>query len=205
MSDEGRPEPSDMVVVFRGEMTETGYRLPPDLTFEEWASEAPTLIRVAQSAMWWLGDYLAYGEARWPDKWAQVIEATGYSEQTLKNALWVSTRIPPSERRLDVPFSQHRAVASLDPQPRRKLLDEAATRNLSEYEVRTRVREIKAEVAAGGTAPPPAPERTLDDLLRDALGRLDRAIEDHDWSEVGVARGLVAEARSRRDEIRASS
>lgn len=188
-------EAFDDVGALHGQLSDVGYELPEGLSYEEWSSEAPTLIRVAQSSMWWLGDWLRYGEHNYGEKYAQAIDATGLSLTTLKNAQWVADRIPPRERRVDVPFSHHRAVAALDPKPRRALLRRVAEDHLSEHDTRNAVREIKAEMAAGGAAPEPAKPRTLDDALRDAEDRLDRALSDHDWRLAGEARQFVAEAK----------
>lgn len=188
-------EAFDDVGALHGQLSDVGYELPEGLSYEEWASEAPTLIRVAQSSMWWLGDWLRYGEHTYGEKYAQAINATGLSLTTLKNAQWVADRIPPKDRRVDVPFSHHKAVAALDPKPRRDLLRKVAADHLSEHETRNRVREIKANEAAGGEPAPPAKPRTLDDALRDAQDRLDHALSDHDWRLAAEARQYVAEAR----------
>ncbi len=189
----------------KGTVSPTGYSLPAGLTYDEWAAEGPILIAMAQSAMWWVGDWLRYGEHRFGEKYVDAVEATGYAVQTLKNAQWVAERFPPGERNPEVPFSVHRAAASLDPEPRRTLLKAAAEEHLSEYEVREKVREIK------GTANPPAPEpepepepervepRTLDEAMADALTALDRAAVAESWTAmreaVLVARARVIEAQ----------
>jgi hypothetical protein len=178
----------------RGTVSPTGYSLPAGLTYDEWAAEGPILIAMAQSAMWWVGDWLRYGEHRFGEKYAAAVEATGYAVQTLKNAQWVAERFPPGERRPDVPYSVHRAAATLDPEPRRQLLRTAAAEHLSEYEVREKVREIKGITAEPAPAAPVAPPRTLADAHRDALAALDRALAASDWAAVSEARAYVAEA-----------
>ena len=176
-----------------GTVSDTGYALPEGLSYEEWASEGPTLIAMARASMWWLGDWLVWGEFHFGEKYAQAVDATGLAVQTLKNAQWVADRIPPRERRADVPFSHHRAVASLEKSPRGDLLRAAAAEHLSEYEVRVRVRESKA-LAAGAVPDVPVRARSLAEILADARARLDAALDTHDWSEVATARQLVDEA-----------
>jgi hypothetical protein len=183
--------------LYRAGMTPTGYSLPEGLTYDEWSEMGPPLVAMAQSAAWWLGDWLRYGEHHYGDKYVQAVEATGYGVSTLKNYQWVADRIPIDERVPDVPFSHHKAVASLDRVPRNKLLREASRGHLTEHEVRDTVRVLKAESAAGGsTSTAPPQELTADQSLREALASLDRAIEDHDWKLVGAARKYVADARA---------
>lgn len=175
-----------------GTLTETAYLLPDDLPFDEWASEAPVLVTMAQSSMWWLGDYLRFGEHRYGEKYVQAVEATGYAVSTLKNAQWVAERIPPGERRTDVPFSHHRAVASLDAKPRREILAAAAESQMTEYEVREKVREVKAADAVPPPADAPAPPRSLSEAHRDALAALDRVLAAGD---LGQAHAAARDAR----------
>ena len=184
-----------------GETSLIGYTLPESLSFEEWAAEGPVLVTMARASMWWLGDWLAWGEHRFGEKYAQAVETTGLAVQTLKNAQWVCDRIPARDRLAAVPFSHHRAVASLEPPARRDLLARAATEGLSEFEVRRKVREIKAAAAEGsGATGPDAPggvserSRTVPGVLAEVVEMLDAAIDTHDWSEVGAARRLVVEA-----------
>lgn len=201
MSDEDVPEvhvqrPNSL----HGELLPEGYVLPQGLTYDEWAAEGPTLVRMAQSAMWWVGDWLAYGEHHFGEKYVQAVEATGLALSTLKNAQWVADRIPPSERVESVPFSHHRAVASLDPKPRAELLAKVVEDGLSEHEVRARVREIKeaeAQQAGPGETVIEVPaEKSIEELLDEALVALSRGIGAADWGAVGNARDLVARARA---------
>jgi hypothetical protein len=174
----------------------TGYVLPEGLSFDDWAAEGPTLVTMARASMWWLGDWLAWGEHQFGEKYAQAVETTGLAVQTLKNAQWVCDRIPPRDRVAAVPFSHHRAVASLESPRRRALLKAAADEGLTEFEVRKRVREEKAAEAAGADPDREAEQRprSLTGVLAEALELLDVGIDRHDWAEVGAARKVVAEA-----------
>jgi len=192
---------ADAAGPLHGKLLLTGYELPQGLTYEEWAEEGRTLVAMARASMWWVGDWLAYGEHHFGDKYVQAVEATGLALSTLKNAQWVADRIPPAERIEDVPYSHHRAVASLDPKNRKAILVEARDEQLAEYEVRARVREVKeAEAGPGVTVigdATPEPEKSLEELLDLALATLDDALDGHDWSSVGEARGYVDRARAR--------
>lgn len=128
-----------------GTMTATGYELPEGLSFDEWAAEGTVLLSMARSCMWWVGDWIRYGEKRYGEKYAQAIETTGLSYQTIANAAWVADRVPPEQRSEVLDFSHHRAVASLETSPRGEILAKAAERAWTVREVEEAVRRFKAE------------------------------------------------------------
>jgi hypothetical protein len=109
-----------------GELSETGYRLPPDLTYERWASIGATLLLTHRAVMFWIGDWLRYGEARYGEKYAQAIETTDFAYQTLRNAVWVCEHVEMSRRRDNLSFGHHDAIAALDPGQQDELLERAA-------------------------------------------------------------------------------
>lgn len=183
----------DTMGPLHGTLSLTGYDLPEGLTYDEWASEAPILATMARASMFWLGDHLRYGEFRWGDKCAQAVEATGLAVRTLLNAQWVCSRIPPTERRPDLTFSHHRAVAALDPEPRRQLLARAADEHMTEGELLGRVRQMKTDTAEPiGDAPPLPP--TLVEIVEEVIVWLDDALASESWADVRLARTRLAEA-----------
>ena len=64
--------------------------------------------------MFIIGDALRYGERRWGETYAQVMDATGMAYQTLANAKWVASRVPVQRRRTELSWSHHAEVASLE-------------------------------------------------------------------------------------------
>ena len=80
-------ETGELVGPLSGTLTATGYHLPDGLTFDQWAAEGSVLLSMARSCMWWVGDWIRYGERRYGEKYAQAIEATGMTYGTLRNAL----------------------------------------------------------------------------------------------------------------------
>lgn len=186
-------------VHFSGSFSDTGYILPAGLSYEEWAAEGGPLIRMARSSMWWVGDWIRYGEANYGERYAQAIEATGLALQTLRNYVWVCDRIPPSERDPDVPFSHHRAAAALDPEDRREVITRAREEGLAEHEVRAAVKEIKEAAAAAGAPPPPEddPPDFRSPLTRaavEAVALLHDAESAGDWTLAAQARALLEDA-----------
>lgn len=183
----------DIVGPLHGRLSLTGYELPPDLTYEEWASEAAVLITMARASMFWIGDWLKYGEFRYGEKYVQAVEATGLAVSTLKNAQWVCDRIPPTERRPELTFSHHRAVAALDVQPRRELLARAADEGMTEGELLGRVRQMKTDTAERLPDAPPLPP-TLAEIVEEVIVWLDDAIATGSWADVKLTRARLADA-----------
>lgn len=183
-----------------GTVSATGYELPAGLSYEAWAAEGSVLIAMAQASMWWVGDWIRYGEHNYGEKYAQAIEATGHAIQTLRNAVWVCDRIPPSQRRAGLPFSIHKAVAGLEPKERREVLDRAEVDHLSEYDVRAEVKRLRAETtgAAEPTGKPEVVEHqgekvhypTLREVARSSVEALQNAQRRKSWKGVS----LVVEA-----------
>ena len=127
-----------------GEPSETGLVLPEDLTIEQWLEEGKRLERISKATQWWWGDYFRYGERRWPEKYSQALDASGFtSMQTLYNATWVATAFPPERRNEKLKFGHHDAVATkkLTQEDQDKLLAEAAKKEWSVKELRTKVKE----------------------------------------------------------------
>lgn len=85
----------------RGETTLTGWRLPNNMTVEEWKAAGQTLGRIERAVMWWIGDWWAYGEHRYGDRKA-IVEAPDWSGpkfQTCANAANVCRAFETSRRR----------------------------------------------------------------------------------------------------------
>jgi hypothetical protein len=97
-----------------------GLTLPPDLAYSEWQSIGRRVNDVVKSAMWCLGDFLAYGVATYGDTlwggrvptelYERLAEETGYSVGTLQNARSVCARIPRSRRRENVTYAHAQEI-----------------------------------------------------------------------------------------------
>lgn len=124
-----------------GVVTETGLELPPDLTYDEWESVGRTLQRIERSVMWWVGDWLRYGERKYGETYSQALEATDYAYQTLANAAWVSGRIEPSLRRENLSWHHHKEVAALEPDEQAVWLDKATANDWPVRELRDELRK----------------------------------------------------------------
>jgi N6-adenosine-specific RNA methylase IME4 len=124
-------------------VTETALQLRSGLDFEEWQAIGGQLRRVEKAALWWIGDWLNYGERAYGETYAQALEETDRALSTLQGAKWVAARVEPCRRRQEVPYSIHCEVASLPAEQQEAVLREAERDGLTVREVRTKVRALK--------------------------------------------------------------
>lgn len=118
MSEEKKIEPTSVSLVFNG-----------DVTHDEWSAkgkELKTVISVfTENVRWWFGDWIIYGESRFPGMCSQDFSETGYSDGTIRNCAYVCQRIPPERRKHNLSFEHHYQVARLEPNDQDKFLNEA--------------------------------------------------------------------------------
>lgn len=131
----------------RIERRETGLIIANDTSFEEWQSMGDWLQSAERSLMWWIGDWWAFGEARYGARRA-IVESDdwlGPTFQTCADAAMVCRKFETSRRREVLTFSQHREVASLLPAQADAVLDEVERHGWSVRETRAAVNRIKNE------------------------------------------------------------
>lgn len=146
-----------------GQWSRTALSLPDQLTFEEWLSVGDKLHELDASVMWWIGDWLLYGEGTYAERCAKALKQTGYSRDRLRDARVVAAAFPAAERSERVSWEMHRVAAALPRDRRSDAIRIAEQASMSE-------REFRAEVARI-TAAPPEPE--------DEQGALPVAPMDH--------------------------
>jgi hypothetical protein len=99
--------------------------------------------------MWWLGDWLRYGEAEHGEKYSQALDATDYAYQTLNSARLVAERVEAKRRRKGLTWGHHREVAALEAKEQDKWLAKAEKEGWTVKELRN---------AAHPPEEPPPPE-----------------------------------------------
>ena len=85
------------------------------LGLQEWEAVGQRLMTLADSASWWIADWLAYGESTFLDRYREAVKKTSLSYQTLRNYTWVARRVELSRRRDSLSFGHHAEVAALGP------------------------------------------------------------------------------------------
>lgn len=119
----------------------TGVQLPENLPFDEWVSLGSRLRESREAVRWWIGDWLAYGENTYGEKYAQALDGSEWDYQTLRNFVWVARSIPLTERRASLTWSHHAEIAALPVASRKELLDKAESEQLTVKELRSVVQE----------------------------------------------------------------
>ncbi|WP_414942621.1 LmbU family transcriptional regulator [Amycolatopsis sp. cmx-11-51] len=137
--------------------TRVGLRFPGrELEFQEWRRAGAKISRIANASAWYLGDWVAYGEAHYEDRYRHAVDAVGLSYQTLRNYAWVSRRFAMSRRRDTLTFHHHMEVAKFPGADQDRWLDRAEEAKLS-------VRALRREIASahGGDETDRGPESKL--------------------------------------------
>lgn len=134
---------SETLTASRVGLFRVGLALPDDLDFDTWLSLSRVLESVHSASLWWWGDYLAFGESHYGEKYAAAVDPSGYDVQTLMDAVWVAQKIEFSRRRENLTWSHHREVAALSPEEQDKWLTEAEVNHWSRRELRRRIRAAR--------------------------------------------------------------
>lgn len=134
-----------------------------DLDVDSFEALACFLRRIHDGSKWWTADLLLEAEVRFGESAYQIAAATGRSERTLANWVWVASRVPRSRRREEVSFTHHALVAPLEHLEQRHWLQRAVDERLSSRELRDAIAAERAlEDGASTTAAPAKCEELLD-------------------------------------------
>jgi N6-adenosine-specific RNA methylase IME4 len=121
--------------------------------FDEWIHVGRKLMLIESGIQWAIGDWLAYGEFNFGEKYAQAIDTTDRDPQTLMNYQWVANKFPISRRRENLTFSHHAEVAALTFEQQEALLTLAASTRMSSKALRIQVQKLKNVLKAGQPIP----------------------------------------------------
>ena len=136
------------VVLSSCELTNNSLTIPSETPFDEWQQIGGRLKEIEGAVMWWIGDWLNFGERNYGEKYAQALDATAYEYGTLRQAKWVAGQCEMSIRIDNLTWTHHVVALGADnPQSALKWAEEkgATVRELREY-----IRDEKQ-----GILPPP--------------------------------------------------
>lgn len=117
--------------------------MPPDLTFEAWRHIGRSLNTITSSSGWWLGDWLVYGQNRFPGRYRVVLEETSLDYQTLRNYAWVARRFPACRRRDGLSLQHHAEIAALPEAEQDRWLERAEREKWSTRRLRKELRQAR--------------------------------------------------------------
>lgn len=121
----------------------SGLLLPGRLSFDVWRQIGSQIFLAANSCAWWVGDWLAYGENSFGDRYEQAITDTALDYQTLRNYVWVAKKFTMSRRRDSLSFGHHAEVAALTDAEQDEWLTRAERFTWSRNELRRRIRATR--------------------------------------------------------------
>jgi hypothetical protein len=128
--------------------TSTSLTLPRGLLFDQYRVIAKKLEGGHRQCQWGLADLLHQGEGLFGERYAQISAELNLNAQYLMDLKSVAARVAPELRREGLSFGHHRAVASLEREAQKKLLD-LAERNCWTREVLTAaVKQYQASLEA---------------------------------------------------------
>ena len=135
----------------QGLLTETLLDLPGEVTPERFWGLGQLFGRLKRTTLWWIGDWIMYGEVAWGERYEQIKDATGLELGTLQNYRWVCDRVPRSRRRRELSFGHHHVVAGLEGDQQAHYLERAVVEQLTRDQLR---KVIRAEIDPAPVAQP---------------------------------------------------
>jgi hypothetical protein len=127
-----------------------GLQFHPRTPYELWSALGARIAGHAKTTSWWLGDWVAFGERRYGERYRAAIEATGLDCQTLRNYAVVARRFELSRRRDNLSLQHHAEVCALPDELQDEWLDLAAANRWSKQELRRRLRQAANPAASTG-------------------------------------------------------
>jgi len=162
---------NDRAIVLPGYLTETALRLPEDLTFDEWAATGDALARMHLATLWWIGDWLCYGERRYGQMYDDALALKRWEYNTLAHAKLVAAAFEFWRRRQNLFWSHHREVAPLPAPLADRFLDLAEEKHWSQKELRRQIKRGLPSEDDGVLILPPSAE-LRDGDFRDVMKTL---------------------------------
>lgn len=118
--------------------------MPPRMSFESWMRIGARISTIADSSGWWLGDWLVYGQNRYPERYRQALQETSLDYQTLRNYAWVARKFPVARRRIALSLQHHAEVATLQEHEQDVWLDRAERERWSRNELRRNIKSFRS-------------------------------------------------------------
>ena len=117
-----------------------GMSFEPRFSFEDWRQLGPRIALRANASLWWLGDWLAFGQEKYGRRYKAGVALTGLDYQTLRNYVVVARRFELSRRRDKLSFQHHAELCALTDAEQEHWMDRAQCAGWSRNELRRRLR-----------------------------------------------------------------
>jgi hypothetical protein len=123
----------------------TGLGFPHQMSFNSWCRIGKQLSVISDASVWWLGDWLIYGQVTYPDHYRRAIVGSGLNYQTLRNYAWVTRKFARARRRENLTFQHHAEVAGYADHAQDYWLNKAERLHWSRNELRKQLRAARGE------------------------------------------------------------
>lgn len=121
-----------------------GLKFSKGVTFEEWVQAGHEIKASIAGHQWWIGDWLRFGGHKWGDKYEKAAEQLGLKPESCRKYKQIAEAYSGFESRISgVSFLHHQIAASLDEQPRKNLLTNAAEDEWSASTLRARLKTLR--------------------------------------------------------------
>lgn len=145
-------------------LTTTSWDASAQMSFAEWVEHGRRLGLMGRSAGWWIGDWLAFGNTVYGERYTRAARVTGYDVQTLMNMVYVASRVESGRRHERLSWSHHAEVVALPPAEQDAWLERAELDRMSVRCLREAIRQHRRTLAAAVEAELTAPEGVVEEL-----------------------------------------
>lgn len=108
-------------------ITPTGLAIVKKPSFDVCQDFGEMLRVVDRAVQFAVGDFINYIEAEFGEEASQIVDASDWSESTVRVYRWVAAKVEPHRRREELTFAHHQLVAELEPIEQVNWLERAAT------------------------------------------------------------------------------
>jgi hypothetical protein len=136
--------------------TRTSLSLPAAMSIDAWRDIGERISRISDASTWWLGDWIVYGQAKYPDRYKRAIDETGLDYQTLRNYAWIARKFGAPRRRGKLSIQHHIEVAFLPEAEQDVWLDRAERFKWSKGTLRRYLKAAKLGLAENTSGADPS-------------------------------------------------
>jgi len=109
--------------------------------FSAWREFGEGIVQLGDASLFWVGDWINFGREAYGEKYKLALELfPQYQYQSLVNIAFVCARVPVERRRIELTFSHHREVGSLEPVQQNEWLARAVEKSWNVPEMRREMR-----------------------------------------------------------------